>query len=207
MEEQEVFAYEFEGIRYDAGTTMGWLKASVELALQRPELGPEFRTYLAGPPALAARREPRTADCGGDARDPRHRRDPHRRRRCRSCAGPWPAASWRSSSTCRTCSCGTRSTSAASATTSPSTSGSTRSTSPPSSIVALRWAGPGAVDRGRALRVPARRLRALRVDRRADAAPRLPERLRVLVPARRRGRPGSGGRLVARSAGRSSCSP
>ena len=38
MEEQEVFAYEFEGTRYDAGTTMGWLQASVELALQRPDL-------------------------------------------------------------------------------------------------------------------------------------------------------------------------
>ena len=48
MEEQEVYAYEFEGTRYDAGTTMGWLKASVELALQRPDLGAEFRTYLAG---------------------------------------------------------------------------------------------------------------------------------------------------------------
>ena len=48
MEEQSVYGYEFEGIRYDAGTTMGWLKASVELALARPDLGPEFRTYLAG---------------------------------------------------------------------------------------------------------------------------------------------------------------
>ncbi len=48
MQEQAVFAYEFEGARYDAGTTMGWLKASVELALQRPDLGDEFRTYLAG---------------------------------------------------------------------------------------------------------------------------------------------------------------
>jgi UTP--glucose-1-phosphate uridylyltransferase len=47
MEEQQVFAYEFEGTRYDAGTTMGWLKASVELALQRPELASEFRSYLA----------------------------------------------------------------------------------------------------------------------------------------------------------------
>ena len=46
MQEQEVFGYEFEGTRYDAGTTMGWLKASVELALQRPDLGTEFRTYL-----------------------------------------------------------------------------------------------------------------------------------------------------------------
>ena len=52
MQEQAVFAYEFEGIRYDAGTTMGWLKASVELALQRPDLGAEFRAYLAGPRAL-----------------------------------------------------------------------------------------------------------------------------------------------------------
>jgi UTP--glucose-1-phosphate uridylyltransferase len=46
MEEQQVYAYAFEGTRYDAGTTVGWLKASVELALQRPEIGPEFRTYL-----------------------------------------------------------------------------------------------------------------------------------------------------------------
>ena len=46
MEEQAVYGYEFEGVRYDAGTTMGWLKASVELALQRPELEGEFRSYL-----------------------------------------------------------------------------------------------------------------------------------------------------------------
>jgi UTP--glucose-1-phosphate uridylyltransferase len=48
MEEQHVFAYEFEGTRYDAGTTMGWLKASVEIALTRPDLGAEFRRYLQG---------------------------------------------------------------------------------------------------------------------------------------------------------------
>jgi UTP--glucose-1-phosphate uridylyltransferase len=46
MEEQGVYGYEFEGIRYDAGTTMGWLQASVELALQRPDLATEFRAYL-----------------------------------------------------------------------------------------------------------------------------------------------------------------
>jgi UTP--glucose-1-phosphate uridylyltransferase len=46
MEEQAVFGYEFDGVRYDAGTTMGWLQASVELALQRPDLGSEFRSYL-----------------------------------------------------------------------------------------------------------------------------------------------------------------
>ena len=59
MEEQDVYGYEFEGTRYDAGTTMGWLKASVELALQRPELGPSSgRTSGARPlarrPAVAA---------------------------------------------------------------------------------------------------------------------------------------------------------
>ncbi len=46
MEEQAVFAYAFEGQRYDAGTTMGWLKASVEFALARPDIGSEFREYL-----------------------------------------------------------------------------------------------------------------------------------------------------------------
>jgi UTP--glucose-1-phosphate uridylyltransferase len=48
MEEQAVYGYEFEGTRYDAGTTMGWLKASVELALARPDLGAEFVAYLRG---------------------------------------------------------------------------------------------------------------------------------------------------------------
>ena len=48
MDEQEVFGYEFEGTRYDAGTTMGWLKASVEIALTRPDVGSEFRAYLQG---------------------------------------------------------------------------------------------------------------------------------------------------------------
>jgi len=46
--EQDVYAYAFEGRRYDAGTTMGWLKASVELALERHDIGAEFRHYLAG---------------------------------------------------------------------------------------------------------------------------------------------------------------
>jgi UTP--glucose-1-phosphate uridylyltransferase len=48
MTEQDIYGYAFEGQRYDAGTTMGWLKASVELALERPDLGAEFRHYLAG---------------------------------------------------------------------------------------------------------------------------------------------------------------
>jgi UTP--glucose-1-phosphate uridylyltransferase len=46
MQEQDVYGYAFEGVRYDAGTTMGWLEASVELALQRPDIGGQFRQYL-----------------------------------------------------------------------------------------------------------------------------------------------------------------
>jgi UTP--glucose-1-phosphate uridylyltransferase len=46
MDEQGVFGYAFEGQRYDAGTTMGWLQASVELALARADIGTEFREYL-----------------------------------------------------------------------------------------------------------------------------------------------------------------
>ena len=46
MQEQSVFAYEFEGVRYDAGTTMGWLRATIDVALQRPDTGPELRAYL-----------------------------------------------------------------------------------------------------------------------------------------------------------------
>jgi UTP--glucose-1-phosphate uridylyltransferase len=48
MDEQSVYTYEFEGERYDAGTTMGWLQATVDLALQRPDLASEFRSHLRG---------------------------------------------------------------------------------------------------------------------------------------------------------------
>jgi len=46
MDEQSVYTYEFEGVRYDAGTTMGWLQATVEMALQRPDLASGFRAHL-----------------------------------------------------------------------------------------------------------------------------------------------------------------
>jgi UTP--glucose-1-phosphate uridylyltransferase len=46
MQEQDVYGYAFDGTRYDCGTTMGWLKASVELALGRQDTGAEFRQYL-----------------------------------------------------------------------------------------------------------------------------------------------------------------
>jgi UTP--glucose-1-phosphate uridylyltransferase len=48
MDEQSVYTYQFEGVRYDAGTTLGWLQATVELALQRPDLAADFRKHLRG---------------------------------------------------------------------------------------------------------------------------------------------------------------
>ncbi len=48
ISEQDVYGYAFEGRRFDAGTTMGWLEASVELALERPDIGGEFRRFLSG---------------------------------------------------------------------------------------------------------------------------------------------------------------
>ena len=43
---EPVWAYCFEGKRYDVGDKLGFLKATVEFALRRPELGGPFRSYL-----------------------------------------------------------------------------------------------------------------------------------------------------------------
>ncbi|MGD0795121.1 MAG: UTP--glucose-1-phosphate uridylyltransferase GalU [Dehalococcoidales bacterium] len=41
-----IFAYEFEGERYDAGTPLGWLETTISLALKDPQIGPELRRYI-----------------------------------------------------------------------------------------------------------------------------------------------------------------
>ncbi|MCI6099164.1 MAG: UTP--glucose-1-phosphate uridylyltransferase GalU [Selenomonas sp.] len=41
-----VYAYDFEGKRYDLGDKLGFLKATVEFALRRKDLGEPFRAYL-----------------------------------------------------------------------------------------------------------------------------------------------------------------
>ena len=43
---EPVWAYCFEGRRYDVGDKLGFLKATVEFALRRPDLGGPFRAYL-----------------------------------------------------------------------------------------------------------------------------------------------------------------
>ncbi len=46
LQEQPVYAYEFEGNRYDTGYPLGLLKANIALALKRPDIGHELREYL-----------------------------------------------------------------------------------------------------------------------------------------------------------------
>jgi UTP--glucose-1-phosphate uridylyltransferase len=43
-----VRSYRFEGKRYDCGSKLGYLEATVELALEHPQLGRDFRAFLAG---------------------------------------------------------------------------------------------------------------------------------------------------------------
>ena len=43
---EEIYAYSFEGTRYDCGSKIGYLQATVEFALKHNELADEFREYL-----------------------------------------------------------------------------------------------------------------------------------------------------------------
>lgn len=44
----DTYALAYEGIRYDTGDKLGYLKATVEYALRNEDLGPAFREYLKG---------------------------------------------------------------------------------------------------------------------------------------------------------------
>ena len=46
LKTEKVYGYNFEGIRHDAGDKLGMLKATVDFALKREDLGPPFREYL-----------------------------------------------------------------------------------------------------------------------------------------------------------------
>ena len=48
LRNRPIYGYKFEGKRYDAGDKLGFLKATVEFALNRHDLGGEFREYLRG---------------------------------------------------------------------------------------------------------------------------------------------------------------
>jgi UTP--glucose-1-phosphate uridylyltransferase len=46
LKNQGLYAYEFEGERYDAGTQLGWLETTITMALRNPVLGPEIRKHI-----------------------------------------------------------------------------------------------------------------------------------------------------------------
>jgi UTP--glucose-1-phosphate uridylyltransferase len=46
LKQRPIFGYKFRGKRYDAGNKLGFLKATVEFALKRKDLGEPFRKYL-----------------------------------------------------------------------------------------------------------------------------------------------------------------
>ncbi len=48
LRSRPIYAYRFDGTRYDAGDKLGFLKATVEYALRRHDLGGPFREYLKG---------------------------------------------------------------------------------------------------------------------------------------------------------------
>ncbi|MDE2234376.1 MAG: UTP--glucose-1-phosphate uridylyltransferase GalU [Gammaproteobacteria bacterium] len=46
LDRQNVYACEYAGVRYDCGSKLGYLKATVEYGLKHTELGDSFRSYL-----------------------------------------------------------------------------------------------------------------------------------------------------------------
>ena len=46
MQREPVYAFEFEGKRYDCGSKLGYLQATVEYGLKHPSLGGDFANYL-----------------------------------------------------------------------------------------------------------------------------------------------------------------
>ena len=89
MREEAVYAYRFSGKRYDCGSKLGYLQATVEYALGHPALGRSFRKYLEGLDFAASAG---TAGNGGardgEAKRPRAARTARRRRAPRK--GPSP---------------------------------------------------------------------------------------------------------------------
>ncbi|MFU8797626.1 MAG: UTP--glucose-1-phosphate uridylyltransferase GalU [Gammaproteobacteria bacterium] len=46
LQQQHIYALEFEGTRYDCGSKLGYLKATIAYALKHPEIKVEFRNHL-----------------------------------------------------------------------------------------------------------------------------------------------------------------
>ena len=52
LQHEKVYGFHYEGKRHDAGDKLGFLKATVEFASKREDLGPQFREWLKSFPLL-----------------------------------------------------------------------------------------------------------------------------------------------------------
>jgi UTP--glucose-1-phosphate uridylyltransferase len=46
MAEEDIFALEIKGTRYDCGSKLGYLQATIQYGLRHPEVGADFRKYM-----------------------------------------------------------------------------------------------------------------------------------------------------------------
>ncbi|HEY4351869.1 MAG TPA: UTP--glucose-1-phosphate uridylyltransferase, partial [Paraburkholderia sp.] len=46
LNDEQVLAYKYHGTRFDCGSKLGYLKATVEFALRHPEVAADFEQYL-----------------------------------------------------------------------------------------------------------------------------------------------------------------
>jgi UTP--glucose-1-phosphate uridylyltransferase len=46
LQKEQILAYQYDGVRYDCGSKIGYLKATVEFALNHPEVRDEFAKFL-----------------------------------------------------------------------------------------------------------------------------------------------------------------
>lgn len=46
LNKQPIYAYAYDGVRFDTGDTVGWLTTSIEYTLRRPDLAPALKAYL-----------------------------------------------------------------------------------------------------------------------------------------------------------------
>ena len=46
IEQEKVYAYEFEGKRFDCGNKFGFMKATIEYGLNHDEIAPELKEYI-----------------------------------------------------------------------------------------------------------------------------------------------------------------
>ncbi len=70
---QMIYALEFQGRWHDAGTILGFLKTTVEIALERPDVAPGFKEFLRGLDLDSGHPQPRRADVALPGSGPTHR--------------------------------------------------------------------------------------------------------------------------------------